>query len=370
MEITKQKMSEQAPNQSNPTPPSGEQPTAHFDSQIENSGTEFRAVGVDPETEQEFKGVGYLDAMPPEERQAIIDASVEITRTIPDAVIYGGNALRMLYEARTGRPMFGAGKGDQDIYVPHDRIASIRANPPEGYSVNTDPRFLPAEGGDPEGYVVLTDAEDQHIDVFGRDGRKSEVVEIAGQTIPILALEEQITDKLNLALQTNGFDDLPEGDRDRHGFYATRLLEMAEAGQVDETLLPPDWREDLRALAAQGNFAEVELSSEEESRHREKMEKYREIQEKVEIEQGALIAELQSVFETTHQEDGNDDPYQKAQNNVAQQPRINEYMPEAIPTIVETAVQAQSMEDFIASLRDSLREYANAVGERIRAKVA
>jgi hypothetical protein len=293
---------------------------------------------------------GYLETMPPDEREAIIYTLAEITKTIPNSVVSGGRALRLLFEARTGKPMFGSGKGDFDIYVPPDSISELRANPPEGYSINTDPRFFPPEGGNPKYYVVLTDTEGHHIDVIGRKVSKIETIEIDGHQIPVLALEEQIADKLNLARQTHDLKDLPQQDRARHGFYAARLMEIAENEQVDESLLPPNWREKLSALAVIG---EIQA----------------EIHAKIRAEKEALIAELEAVFKATHQQTAEGNRHQKAQNAIAQQPRINEYLHEAIPTIIETAANVSRLDDYVSSLRERLQKYAEIVEERIRAKV-
>lgn len=52
----------------------------------------------------------YLSDIDPVRRKEIIDTSAEMTRDIPGAIICGGNANRILYEAYTGKTMFGVGK--------------------------------------------------------------------------------------------------------------------------------------------------------------------------------------------------------------------------------------------------------------------
>ena len=48
----------------------------------------------------------YLSDIDPVRRKEIIDTSSETTRDMPGAIICGGNANRILYEAYTGKTMF------------------------------------------------------------------------------------------------------------------------------------------------------------------------------------------------------------------------------------------------------------------------
>ena len=48
----------------------------------------------------------YLSDIDPARRREIIDSSAEMTRVIPGAMIFGGNANRILYEVYTGKTMF------------------------------------------------------------------------------------------------------------------------------------------------------------------------------------------------------------------------------------------------------------------------
>ena len=70
----------------------------------------------------------YLSDIDPIRRKEIIDTSAEMTRDIPGAMLFGGNANRILYEAYTGKTMFGVGKNDADIYVPQATFDMLLVN--------------------------------------------------------------------------------------------------------------------------------------------------------------------------------------------------------------------------------------------------
>ena len=70
-------------------------------------------------------------------REEIIETSAEMTRDIPGAMLFGGNANRVLYEAYTGKTMFGVGKNDADIYVPQATFDQLLIEQPAGYDSST-----------------------------------------------------------------------------------------------------------------------------------------------------------------------------------------------------------------------------------------
>lgn len=113
----------------------------------------------------------YLADMNPERRSQVIDVSTEITKDIPDAVIMGGNALRILYEAKTGKTMFGVSKNDHDINVPEEKIQEyVEDGGANGWPLDLE---KDADGNyewikPQENYVVINQpGGHEHIDVFG-----------------------------------------------------------------------------------------------------------------------------------------------------------------------------------------------------------
>ena len=113
----------------------------------------------------------YLADMNPERRSQVIDASTEITKDIPDTVIMGGNALRILYEAKTGKTMFGVSKNDHDINVPEEKIQEyVEDGGANGWPLDLE---KDADGNyewikPQENYVVINQpGGHEHIDVFG-----------------------------------------------------------------------------------------------------------------------------------------------------------------------------------------------------------
>jgi len=173
----------------------------------------------------------YLEPIDTETRNKIVTVSSKVTTEIPGCVIVGGAALRLLYEVKTGNPMFGAGKGDYDIYVPTSQVKEIEQEPPLGYQVNQEPCFHKPE----QGYIVLIDEQNNaHIDVFGRGEREFEDVVLEGKTIRVLSLGEQVADRLRLFVED--FKKLKPGDQDKHRFYIRKLQEIIEVVGNDEQI--------------------------------------------------------------------------------------------------------------------------------------
>lgn len=255
----------------------------------------------------------YLSDIDPVRRKEIIDTSAEMTRDIPGAVICGGNANRILYEAYTGKTMFGVGKNDSDIYVPHTNLEGFLTEQPEGYELKHE---LDEDGKErwirPEDdYIVLTHSG-EHIDVFGTgDSHESTTVELDGQTIRVQSLTDQIKDKVRMMYETDGLTKIeidPVHNPDpvsKYGVYAQRILEMADsekgraelAEHADE--LPEDWRETMEAMARQGKYGD-QLDPEKRKAFQEKMEAWRKIQELMKQIQDQMMNDLKAYYEANH----------------------------------------------------------------------
>lgn len=93
----------------------------------------------------------YLVEIDSIRRAEIIDTSAEITRKIPGAIICGGNANRILYEAYTGKTMFGVGKNDSDCYVSRANFEEFLANPRAGYELKHE---LDENGQEKNGFAL------------------------------------------------------------------------------------------------------------------------------------------------------------------------------------------------------------------------
>ena len=255
----------------------------------------------------------YLSSIDPIRRKEIIDVSAEMTRDIPGAVICGGNASRILYEAYTGKTMFGVGKNDSDIYVPHANLERFLAEQPEGYKLKHDPdengkeRWIRPE----DDYIVFTHSG-EHIDVFGTgDLHESTTVELDGQTIRVQSLIDQIKDKIRLMRETEGLTKIsvdPVHNPDpvsKYGVYAQRILEMADSERGQAELaehtdeLPEDWRETLEAMASQGKYGN-QLDPEKRDTFQKKMETWKKTQETMRQIQDQMINELQAYYEANH----------------------------------------------------------------------
>ncbi len=257
----------------------------------------------------------YLSDIDPVRRKEIIDTSAEMTRDIPGAMLFGGNANRILYEAYTGKTMFGVGKNDADIYVPQTTFNELLIKPPEGYELN---RELDENGKEKwirsqEGYLVLTNLKTRdHIDTQSvDDSHRSTEVEIDGRTIRVQSLTDQINDKIKLMFETNGLADIPidpihnPDPVSKYGVYAQKILEMAdsEKGKAELTEhadeLPEDWRETMEVMASQGRYGEP-VSQERSNSFQEKLKAWKEIQEKMNQVQGQMMGELRAYYEVNH----------------------------------------------------------------------
>lgn len=174
----------------------------------------------------------YLEPIDPKTRNEIITACSKATAEIPGCVIVGGAALRLLYEVKTGKPMFGTGKGDYDIYVPISKVKEIEQKPPPGYRINQESRFHKPE----QGYIVLIDEQNNnvHIDVFGRDDREFEDLVIDGKNIRVLSLGEQTADRLRLFVED--IKELKPDDQNKHKFYMKKLHEIIEFVGENESI--------------------------------------------------------------------------------------------------------------------------------------
>lgn len=255
----------------------------------------------------------YLSDIDPVRRKEIIDTSAEMTRDIPGAVICGGNANRILYEAYTGKTMFGVGKNDSDIYVPHANLEGFLTEQPEGYELKHE---LDEDGKErwirPEDdYIVLTHSG-EHIDVFGTgDSHESTTVELDGQTIRVQSLTDQIKDKVRMMYETEGLTTIeidPVHNPDpisKYGVYAQRILEIADSEKGQAELaehadeLPEDWRETMEAMASQGKYGD-QLDPEKRDAFQEKMEAWKKIQELMKQIQDQMMSELRAYYEANH----------------------------------------------------------------------
>lgn len=236
-----------------------------------------------------------------------------MTRDIPGAVICGGNANRILYEAYTGKAMFGVGKNDSDICVSHANLEEFLTEQPEGYELKHE---LDEDGKErwirPEDdYIVLTHSG-EHIDVFGTgDSHESTTVELDGQIIRVQSLTDQIKDKVRMMHETDGLKTIeidPIHNPDpisKYGVYAQRILEMADSEKGQAELaehadeLPEDWRETMEAMASQGKYGD-QLDPEKRDAFQEKMEAWKKIQELMKQIQDQMMRELKAYYETNH----------------------------------------------------------------------
>ena len=257
----------------------------------------------------------YLSDIDPARRREIIDSSAEMTRDIPGAMIFGGNANRILYEAYTGKTMFGVGKNDADIYVPQATFDQLLIEQPAGYELD---RELDENGKEKwirpqEGRLVLTNlATGEHIDTQSvDDSYKSTEVEIDGKMVRVQSLTGQINDKIRLMFETDGLKGIPidpihnPDPISKYGVYAQYILEMAdsERGQAELVKhadeLPEDWRETMEIMASQGKYGKP-VSQEKRDAFQEKMEAWKKIQEATKQIQEQMMNDLKACYETIH----------------------------------------------------------------------
>lgn len=257
----------------------------------------------------------YLLDIDPARRREIIDSSAEMTRVIPGAMVFGGNANRILYEVYTGKTMFGVGKNDADIYVPQATFDQLLIEQPAGYELD---RELDENGKEKwirpqEGYLVLTNlATGDHIDTQSvDDSHKSTEVEIDGKMVRVQSLTDQINDKIRLMFETDGLKSIPidpihnPDPISKYGVYAQYILEMAdsERGQVELAKhadeLPEDWRETMEIMASQGEYGRP-VSQEKRDAFQEKMEAWKKIQETMKQIQEQMMNDLKGYYKTIH----------------------------------------------------------------------
>lgn len=257
----------------------------------------------------------YLSDIDPARRREIIDSSAEMTRVIPGAMIFGGNANRILYEVYTGKTMFGVGKNDADIYVPQATFDMLLVKQPAGYELD---RELDENGKEKwirpqEGYLVLTNlTTGDHIDTQSvDDSHKSTEVEIDGKMVRVQSLTDQINDKIRLMFETDGLKGIPidpihnPDPISKYGVYAQYILEMAdsERGQAELAKhadeLPEDWRETMEIMASQGEYGKP-VSQEKRDAFQEKMEAWKKIQETMKQMQDQMMSDLRDYYESNH----------------------------------------------------------------------
>ena len=303
----------------------------------------------------------YLGDIDDERRTEIIDSSAEMTDKIPDSIIMGGNALRILYEAKTGKKMFGVGKNDSDIYVPRESIGRYMETPPEGYRLKHEleedgsERWLRPE----EGYIVfMPNDSHEHIDVMAGndDNLDSEMIELDGKQIRVQTLTSQIVDKLKLWETSDGLKDIPIDPAhnpdpiSKYGVYAQKLLEIVDSvplGEIDESKLPEGWRDTLEMMASQGKYGiEIGGTVEEQERKKnemkERLEAYKKRQEEIQKKKDALVAELSGWYN-----DG-------MAKNAPLPPMAMEYVGAYSDTVMETATKSDTAVAFIRNLLTSL----------------
>lgn len=285
-------------------------PPFQGDKSVENSTEQD-----EPSSEIIEDAPDYLSDIDSVRRKEIIDTSAEMTRDIPGAMLFGGNANRILYEAYTGKTMFGVGKNDADIYVPQATFDELLIEQPAGYELD---RELDENGKEKwirpqEGYLVLTNlTTGDHIDTQSvDDSHKSTEVEIDGKIVRVQSLTDQINDKIKLMFETNGLADIPidpvhnPDPISKYGVYAQKILEMADSEKGQDELaehadeLPEDWRETMEVMASQGKYGEP-ISQEKRDAFQEKMEAWQKIQEQMKQIQDQMINELRKYFEANH----------------------------------------------------------------------
>lgn len=234
-----------------------------------------------------------------------MDTSAEMTAEIPSSVICGGNTQRILYEAYTGKKMFGVGKNDSDIYVSGGNFDQFLSEPPAGYDVRYE---LDEDGNNkwvrPESKYMQLIKHGEVIDVFGQgDSHDSVTVELDGKAIRVQSLTDQIKDKIDLMMTTEGLTQIekdPVHNPDpasKYGVYAQKLLEVVDArpDEVKEDELPEGWRDILETMAAQGEYGEP-VDAEKEARVKEKIEKWKEAERKIQEETARLMEELKGYY--------------------------------------------------------------------------
>ena len=255
----------------------------------------------------------YLTDIDSGRRQEIIDTSAEMTRDLPGAIICGGNANRILYEAYTGKTMFGVGKNDADIYVPHAELENLLVEQPTGYALKHE---LDEQGREKwvrpeEDYLVLTH-KGEHIDVFGTgDAHSFTTVELDGRSIRAQSLADQVNDKVQMMYETDGLAKIPvdpvhnPDPISKYGVYAQKILEMAdsEVGQAElreyASELPEDWREIIEVMAAQGKYGRA-VAQDKIDNFQEKLQIWQNDQEIRQQIQAQLISDLVAYFKASH----------------------------------------------------------------------
>ena len=302
----------------------------------------------------------YLSDIDPVRRKEIIDTSAEMTRDIPGAMLFGGNANRILYEAYTGKTMFGVGKNDADIYVPQSTFNELLTEQPAGYELD---RELDESGKEKwirpqDGYLVLTNlTTGDHIDTQSvDDSHKSTEVEIDGKMVKVQSLTDQINDKIKLMFETNGLADIPvdpihnPDPISKYGVYAQYILEMAdsEKGQAELAKhadeLPEDWRETMEVMASQGKYGKP-VDQEKRDAFQEKMEAWQKIQEQMRQIQDQMINELRAYFEANHSK-GPDERFDSLPNLVSG----------LEDKISESLGEASSPDEFIRTLMNKMSD--------------
>ena len=285
--------------------------------EYQNSVPPFRGDKLnerdDSMSEKAENAPDYLSDIDPARRKEIISTSAEMTRDIPGAMLYGGNANRILYEAYTGKTMFGVGKNDADIYVPQATFDELLVEQPAGYELD---RELDENGKEKwirpqEGYLVLTNlATGDHIDTQSvDDSHKSTEVEIDGQIVRVQSLTDQINDKIRLMLETNSLTNIPvdpvhnPDPISKYGVYAQKILEIADSEKGQAELaehadeLPEDWRETMEVMASQGKYG-AQLDIEKLKAFQEKMETWKKNRESMNQIQDQMTNDLKTYYET------------------------------------------------------------------------
>lgn len=249
----------------------------------------------------------YLQTMPPERWEQIVNTSAQFSQDFPDSVLMGGTALRLLYAADTGELPFGEGGGDLDTFVPAESLTKYRNNLPEGYElVNT--------GENKDDRICVRTPSGEEVDVFGWSDHYEPIeIEVDGKIVRVESLNSLIASRIDLAKHTDLLEnnsDNPQQDkakRDKYGFYAQKLLEIADQhpDQINETKLPSNWRDILLVMSTKGEYGaqpdeDSTITAEREREVREQFAQEAEKQRRIEEARKRFMDELKAYFEQNH----------------------------------------------------------------------
>lgn len=273
-----------------------------------------------------------LSPMPEERRAHLIELLRNLNESLPEAILSGSTGLRVQYEVKTGKKMFGGAKCDIDAYVSSEDLKNIIDSPPERYRIKE-------ESEPSERYLALEDTETlDHLDLFAKNPYYEPQVEritIEGTGVQVLTVEELLAERLvDMRRQL----DKGKSIKPRHRGYLKLLLEEMD---LDEAKLDKIWQARRKARSKEARRQITKLTS-----------TLRMLAEKGDIQDFPTLV---------------DEAVQKITKGEGVVTKSGQKLIEQIRNLRQTVPPAQS-EEYAGSWQEAVNQFGSPVATKVNAK--